>query len=126
MAHQVISEEELQLLLSSNYHKEEPSEKPKLTLKFLHELIRKLQHENLLLAKRVVELEQQLESFQRIQVEAAASLEVPVLAEPEAERTETNLDTDLPGTFLIPRSERHSSEKKKQKPFWSLWFRPSN
>ncbi|MFD0693201.1 hypothetical protein ACFQZT_03765 [Paenibacillus sp. GCM10027628] len=128
MAHQVISEEEFRLLLSSDYRKEEKEslEKPKLTMKFLHELIRKLQHENLVLAKRIVELEQQLDSFHRIQVEVAATVELPAPAEADAAAagTDITLDTFVPQKgILIPRSERHATEKKKS--FWNLWFRPN-
>ena len=43
MAHKVISDEELLLLLSPIYYNQEnePTEKPKLTMKLLYELIRK-------------------------------------------------------------------------------------
>ncbi|GGG03393.1 hypothetical protein [Paenibacillus abyssi] len=56
-------ETEPKLPLSSDCHekeKEHPTRKSRLTIRYVHGLVKELQHENLLLARRVEELEQQL------------------------------------------------------------------
>jgi hypothetical protein len=128
VTNKVISEEELTLLLSSGYHNEEKEqvEKPKLTMKYLYELIRKLQNENLILTHRINELEQSLDLFHRTRAEVAATAELPVLIEPEmtAVIEAADLKAAPPIATLIPRSERHSVQKKKSIwSFWTFWFR---
>ncbi|SDN03221.1 hypothetical protein SAMN04487897_101851 [Paenibacillus sp. yr247] len=123
MAYKVISDEELMLLLSPNKENEQ-SEKPKLTMKLLYELIKKLKQENIMLSKRVDELEQQLDLLHQIRAEVATTLELPVLIEPGIPAVmEADLDYGLPQTILIPRSQRHPSQNKKS--FWAFLFRVS-
>ena len=76
MAYKVISDEELMFLLSPTHNNEEneQSEKPKLTMKLLYELIKKLKQENMLLSKRVDEFEQQLNLLHQIRDEVATTL----------------------------------------------------
>lgn len=120
MSNKVISDEELMLLLSPTYTNEEnePSEKPKLTMKLLYELIKKLKQENMLLSKRVDELEQQLNLLHQIRDEVATTLELPIIEEPKITvGMEVGLDSCLPQTIQTSRAERHPS--KKNRFFWA-------
>lgn len=122
MSDKVISDEELMMLLSpTNNEENEPSEKPKLTMKLLYELIKKLKQENMLLSKRVDELEQQLDLLHQIRDEVAATLELPMIEEPELTvGMEVEFVSGLPHTILTSRAERHPSKKnKKNKFFWT-------
>ncbi len=129
MSYKVISDEELMLLLSPTYNNEEnePSEKPKLTMKLLYELIKKLKQENMLLSKRVEEFEQQLDLLHQIRDEVATTLDLPIIEETEITvRMEAELDSGLPQTILTSRAERHPSKKnKKNKSFWTYLFSPT-
>lgn len=120
MSDKVISDEELMMLLSptNNNEENEPSEKPKLSMKLLYELIKKLKQENMMLTKRVDELEQQLHLLHQIQDEVAITLELPIIEETGITvGMEAELDSGLPQTILTSRAERHPS--KKNKFFWT-------
>lgn len=129
MSYKVFSDEELMLLLSPTYNNEEnePSEKPKLTMKLLYELIKKLKQENMMLSKRVDEFEQQLDLLHQIRDEVAITLELPIIEETGIRvGMEAELDSGLPQTILTSRAERHPSKKnKKNKSFWTYLFRPT-
>lgn len=126
MAYQIISDDELMILLSPTYNKKENEqpEKPKLTMKLLYELIKKLKQENILLSKRVDEFEKQLDLLHQIRDEVATTLDLPILEETGIPvGMKDDFDYGLPQTILIPRSERHPS--KKNKSFWTYLFRPT-
>ncbi len=126
MSNKVISDEELMLLLSptNNNEENEQSEKPKLTMKLLYELIKKLKQENMLLSKRVDEFEQQLNLLHQIRDEVATTLDLPIIEETEITvRMEAELVSGLPQTIQTSRAERHPSKKnKKDKSFWTYLF----
>ena len=126
MSNKVISDEELILLLSptNNNEENEQSEKPKLTMKLLYELIKKLKEENMLLSKRVDEFEQQLNLLHQIRDEVATTLDLPIIEETEITvRMEAELVSGLPQTIQTSRAERHPSKKnKKDKSFWTYLF----
>ena len=129
MSNKVISDEELMMLLSptNNNEENEPSEKPKLTMKLLYELIKKLKQENMLLSKRVDELEQQLNLLHQIRDEVATTLDLPIIEETEITvGMEAELVSGLPQTILTSRAERHPSKKNnKDKSFWTYLFSPT-
>lgn len=129
MSYKVFSDEELMLLLSPSYNNEEnkPSEKPKLTMKLLYELIKKLKQENIMLSKRLEEFEQQLDLLHQIRDEVATTLELPIIEETGITAgMEAELDSGLPQAILTSRAERHPSKKnKKNKSFWTYLFRPT-
>lgn len=125
MANEVIQEEELQYLLPFRREEHETlpsSKKPKLTIKYLNDLIVKLQHENYLLMERMSHLEQQLHECVQLQREAAAAAEQHALIESELKNSLGGdpLQDDQ-GASLISRSERHQSVKKPS--FWAGLFR---
>ncbi|KRE35006.1 hypothetical protein [Paenibacillus sp. Soil724D2] len=126
MSNKLISDEELMLLLSPTYNNEEneQSEKPKLTMKLLYELIKKLKQENMLLSKRVDEFEQQLSLMHQIRDEVATTLDMPIIEETEITvRMEAELVSGLPQTIQTSRAERHPSKKnKKDRSFWTYLF----
>lgn len=126
MSNKVFSDEELILLLSptNNNEENEQSEKPKLTMKLLYELIKKLKQENMLLSKRVDEFEQQLNLLHQIRDEVATTLDLPIIEETEITfRMEAELVPSLPQTIQTSRAERHPSKKnKKDKSFWTYLF----
>ncbi|MCY9696935.1 hypothetical protein [Paenibacillus alginolyticus] len=120
MSDKIISDEELMLLLSptNNNEENEPSEKPRLTMKLLYELIKKLKQENMLLSKRVDDLEQQLDMLHQVREEVATTLDLPMIKEPEITvGMEAELVSGLPQTILTSRAERHPS--KKNRFFWT-------
>lgn len=132
MSNKVISDEELMLLLSPTCTNEEnkQSEKPKLTMKLLFELIKKLKEENMMLSKRVDEFEQQLNLLHQIRDEVATTLDLPIIEETEITvRMEAELVSGLPQTIQTSRAERHPSKtnkkNKKNKSFWTYLFRPT-
>ncbi|MDQ0871529.1 hypothetical protein QFZ77_000188 [Paenibacillus sp. V4I3] len=129
MSYKVISDEELMLLLSPTYNNEEnePSVKPKLTMKLLYELIKKLKQENMMLCKRVDEFEQQLNLLHQTRDEVATTLDLPIIEETGITvGTEAELVSGPPQTILTSRAERHPSKKnKKNKSFWTYLFRPT-
>lgn len=132
MSNKVISDEELMLLLSptNNNEENEQSEKPKLTMKLLYELIKKLKEENMMLSKRVDEFEQQLNLLHQIRDEVATTLDLPIIEETEITvRMEAELVSGLPQTIQTSRAERHPSKtnkkNKKNKSFWTYLFRPT-
>lgn len=107
------SEEQSNLLFSSlgvNESVDQPQEmpkKPKLSMKFLHELIIELQHENYVLAKRIEDMEQQMKLSDSCHDVAATE--------------EYSLYHELPKDILLPRSERHRTPANK--PLWTYLFR---
>lgn len=108
---------QLKPLPSPDYANEQvdPPKQPKLTMKFLHELIKQMQQENRALAERVQQLEQQLEEYQRAMNEAAATEQMPD-ALPETDIRASDVLTSI----LIPRSKRHAPPKKRS--LWALLF----
>ncbi|MDU0200547.1 MULTISPECIES: hypothetical protein [Paenibacillus] len=116
MAHKVISDEELLLLLSPICDNQETnvSEKPKLSMKLLYELIKKLKQENVILSNRIAEYERRLDILMESKAQVASSAEMTVLIEP-ARSTEVKheLSLLLSSNDLTPRSMRHPSPKKK-------------
>lgn len=126
MSNKVISDEELMLLLSPTCTNEEneQSEKPKLTMKLLYELIKKLKEENMMLSKRVDEFEQQLVLLHQMRDEVATTLDLPMIEETGITvGIEAELDSGLPQTIKTSRAERHPSKKnKKDKSFWTYLF----
>jgi hypothetical protein len=95
---------------------------PKLSMKFLYELILTLHRENSVLVERIDQLEQYLDSLQRIHTQTAAATESPLLLEREmVDKTETE-EAVTSQFFLPPRRIRHESPKKKTS-FWTWGFR---
>ncbi|NOV03063.1 hypothetical protein [Paenibacillus planticolens] len=124
MAHKVVSDEELLMLLSPIDENQETNltEKPKLTMKLLFELIKKLKEENIVLSNRVTEYELKLELHLQTKAEIASTLEVPDHIEPVSTFQMNNeLERVLPHTALAPRSVRHPSHRKK--PIWILFIK---
>ncbi|MBP1964541.1 hypothetical protein [Paenibacillus aceris] len=121
MAHKVISDEELLLLLSPICDNQETNlaEKPKLTMKLLFELIKKLKEENLILSNRITEYELKLDMLLQNKAEVASTTEAAELVEPLSKQNE--IDCVLPIVTLAPRSVRHPSQRKK--PMWLLFIR---
>jgi len=120
VSYKVISDEELMMLLSPTYNNEEneQAEKPKLTMKLLYELIKKLKQENMMLSKRVDELEQQLHLLHQTRDEVATTLDLPMIEETGMTLgMEAELDSGLSKAILTSRAERHPS--KKNKFFWT-------
>jgi hypothetical protein len=127
VSNKVISDEELMLLLSPTCTNEEneQSEKPKLTMKLLYELIKKLKEENMMLSKRVDEFEQQLVLLHQIRDEVATTLDLSMIEETGITvGMEAELDSGLPQTIQTSRAERHPS-KKRRTSFWTYLFRPT-
>lgn len=115
MAHKVISDEEL-LLLSPNCDNPEASlsEKPKLSMKLLYELIKKLKQENVILSNRIAEYERRMDLLMESKAQVASTAERTILIEPvRAAEVKHELGFVLPSTHLTPRSMRHPSPKKK-------------
>lgn len=112
MAHKTISDEELLMLLSP-IPDQQDNEKPKLTMKLLYELIKKLKQENVELSERIAEYELKLDKLQQGREEVASTLEHTFLAEPENTKLPVVIDPPLPQTFLLPRSERHPARRKQ-------------
>ncbi|BFT72003.1 hypothetical protein [Paenibacillus sp. P36] len=116
MAHKVISDEELLLLLSPICDNQETnvSEKPKLSMKLLYELIKKLKQENVILTNRIAEYERRLDILMESKAQIASSTEMTVLIEPvRTTEVKHELSLVLSSTDLTPRSMRHPSPKKK-------------
>ncbi|MCY9659775.1 hypothetical protein P5G65_09070 [Paenibacillus chondroitinus] len=116
MAHKVISDEELLLLLSPICDNQETnvSEKPKLSMKLLYELIKKLNQENVILSNRIAEYERRLDILMESKAQIASSAEMTVLIEPvRTTEVKQELSLVLSPTDLTPRSMRHPSPKKK-------------
>ncbi|MDD9270442.1 hypothetical protein ACFPES_25640 [Paenibacillus sp. GCM10023248] len=114
MAHIGISDEELLMLLSPAA--DQPAgelEKPKLTMKLLYELIKKLKQENIQLSERVAEYELKLDILLQTREEVASSLELPAITEPETAMLPISLEPALPQPMYTPRSKRHVSPRKQ-------------
>jgi septum formation inhibitor MinC len=115
MAHKMINELEWKLMPFPDFQKEQLPKKPRLSMKILHEQLRELQNENLLLAGRVNELEQQIIAHVLFREETASTADPPVGLEHFSSEKES-MQPVIPGTIVVPRSERHSIQKKKS--FW--------
>ncbi|MED4600258.1 hypothetical protein P9314_06025 [Paenibacillus validus] len=124
MANEVFQEEELKYLLPfgprENHETPAPSKKPKLTIRYLHNLITELQQQNLLLAQQVHDLERQLFECRQTHIELAAAAEQQALKESET-KDEPDSFHDDQEAFRISRSKRHQAAKKVS--FWSVLFR---
>jgi predicted component of type VI protein secretion system len=120
VAYNVISKEEL-TLHSSNKSKanKEPSTKlpnnPKLTMKLLHELIRELKRDNLVLTARFDDMKRQLTEQQTMLQEAGAAAEQHVRNKPQMTAADVEIESipDVPEFIRITRSERHFAPKRK-------------
>jgi hypothetical protein len=124
MAHQPIDQAEPKLPLTpdcDNREQDNPVKAPRLTMKMLHHFIRDLQHENLVLANRIADLERQLNEIDRTRLESAAALELPDMDADTAADMLTDPGCEAASDVLLPRSERHASQKKK-KFFRAFWF----
>lgn len=107
MEHMLNNEEEVKLPSSS---------KPKLTMKFLHVLIKEIQFENELLTQRVNKLEQQLADIYQIRGEIAAA-EEQIPAQEEIQMQAIQVQETKMHEIQFSRAERHTSTRKK-----SFWF----
>lgn len=126
MANQVISDEELMLLLSTIYHSDnhESQEKPKLTMKLLYELIKKLKEENMMLTNRMTEYERQIDLLLESKNEIASTLEVSLCLEHgKLAEIEIVPNSATSMNYLVPRSVRHPDQKKT--PLWLLLLKSS-
>jgi hypothetical protein len=102
---------------------QERTKPSKLTMKVLFELIEELQEENRMLAERL----QQLESCHQFHIEVAAAVQwstVPMDSPGLVPREITLHTEEETEDFLLPRSKRHVTPKKKAS-FWSFLFRAS-
>ncbi|OCT13498.1 hypothetical protein A8709_18025 [Paenibacillus pectinilyticus] len=124
MANQVISEEELMLLLSpiSQTNAHESQEKPKLTMKLLYELIKKLKEENLMLTDRVAEYERKIEVIFESKNEIATTLDMSFHEKQGLVAEITAAPASVaPIHCLVPRAIRHPEHKKR--PLWFLFVK---
>ncbi|MEX2462485.1 MAG: hypothetical protein WD469_14500 [Paenibacillaceae bacterium] len=115
MAHNIISEGELNMLLASDYYHEEIKQprRLRLTMKYLYQLIGEIQHEKRELTARVDELEQQLYELYQIQEEEASTHERLITDEAQPQKElETECQSAIPKPIEIPRSERHPKPEK--------------
>lgn len=125
MAHTILSEAELKMLLSPDNPAEEIKQprRLRLTLNYLYQLIGEIQQDKGMLTARVDELEQQLYELYQIQEVKATTQEMLISAEAE----EAQLQEDLEAAPAVPefiektRSEKHSKPEKTS--FWDFLFR---
>jgi hypothetical protein len=105
-----------QILISDAEVKQPSSIKPKLTMKFLHILIKEIQLENESLTQRVHELEQQIaDKYQARSEIATAEEQLPAQEEIQMQAIQMQ-ETQLHG-IQVSRSERHASTRK-----FFFWF----
>ncbi|MDR6550034.1 hypothetical protein [Paenibacillus qinlingensis] len=126
MATKVISDEELMLLLSPicQTTANELQKKPKLTMKLLYELIKKLKEENMILTDRLTEYEHKIDLLLDSKSEVAASLALPLLEERGTAIEISSQPISVPpSSYLVPRSIRHPEKKKT--PMWFLFVKSS-
>jgi hypothetical protein len=124
MAHNILSEGELKMLLSPDYQLEEIQQprRLRLTMKYLYQLIGEIQHEKRLLSSRVDELEQQLYELYQIQEEEASTQEMLNIDESNLKKSiEMEPKPTVPELIEISRSERHPKPEKTS--FWDFLFR---
>lgn len=124
MAHNILSEGELKMLLSSDYPLEEIKQprRLRLTLKYLYQLIGDIQHEKRVLSSRVDELEQQLYELYQIQEQEATTQEMLNIDEdPLKKELELNNIPSVPELIETTRSERHPKPEKSS--FWDFLLR---
>jgi hypothetical protein len=124
MAHNILSEAELKMLLSTEYQLEEIKQprRLRLTMKYLYQLIGEIQHEKRLLSARVDELEQQLYELYQIQAEKASTQEMLSVEESDLKKSmEMEPKPTVPELIEISRSERHPKPEKTS--FWDFLFR---
>lgn len=81
--------------------KEAPNKPPKLSMKYLLERIKELQHQNQLLTERVERLELELNELGQARIQIAAAEQFEIAGQPEQPVEEQEL------IIQIPRSERH-------------------
>jgi hypothetical protein len=115
MAHNILNESELKMLLSPDYHLDEIKQprRLRLTMKYLYQLIGEIQHEKRLLSLRVDELEQQLYELYQIQEEEASTQEMLVMDDAQLKKVlETEQKSSVPEPIEITRSERHPKPEK--------------
>ncbi|QGQ98289.1 hypothetical protein EHS13_27095 [Paenibacillus psychroresistens] len=124
MAHNILSEAELRMLLSNDYQHEEiiQPRRLKLTMKYLYQLIGEIQQEKRVLSSRVDELEQQLYELYQIQEEEASTQEMLNIEEAQLKKpVETEPKPLVPELIETTRSERHPKPEKTS--FWDFLFR---
>jgi hypothetical protein len=87
---------------------------PKLTMKYLYELITELKYENLMLVQQIDEMERELLEYRMLLSEAASAAEqheadksLIIAAEAEQE------PADVPEYIRITRAERHYAPRRK-------------
>jgi hypothetical protein len=115
MAHNILSEGELNMLLSPDYHIDEFKQprRLRLTMKYLYQLIGEIQHEKRILSGRVDELEQQLYQLYQIQEEEASSQEMLIIDEAQLMKDlEVASKSTIPKPIEISRAERHPKPEK--------------
>lgn len=124
MAHNILGEGELKMLLSSDYPLEEIKQprRLRLTLKYLYQLIGDIQHEKRVLSARVDELEQQLYELYQIQEQEATTQEMLNINEEQLKKElELNNIPSVPELIETTRSERHPKPEKSS--FWDFLLR---
>jgi hypothetical protein len=124
MAHNILSDAELKMLLAPDYPTEEiiQPRRLRLSLKYLYQLIGEIQQDKLLLAARVDELEQQLYELYQIQAVEATTQEMLITVEAQLQKeTEEALKAATPEFIEMTRSERHPKPEKTS--FWDFLFR---
>jgi len=124
MAHNILGEGELKMLLSSDYPLEEIKQprRLRLTLKYLYHLIGDIQHEKRVLSARVDELEQQLYELYQIQEQEATTQEMLNIDEDQLKKElELNNIPSVPELIETTRSERHPKPEKSS--FWDFLLR---
>ena len=124
MAHNILGEGELKMLLSSDYPLEEIKQprRLRLTLKYLYQLIGDIQHEKRVLSARVDELEQQLYELYQIQEQEATTQEMLNINEDQLKKElELNNIPSVPELNETTRSERHPKPEKSS--FWDFLLR---
>jgi hypothetical protein len=124
MAHNILGEGELKMLLSSDYPLEEIKQprRLRLTLKYLYQLIGDIQHEKRVLSSRVDELEQQLYELYQIQEQEATTQEMLAIDEEQLKKKlELNNIPAVTELIETTRSERHPKPEKSS--FWDFLLR---
>jgi hypothetical protein len=114
VAHNILNEDELRMLLSPGYPLDEikQPQRLRLTMKYLYQLISEIQHEKRLLSQRVDELEQQLYELYQIQEEEASTKEILTSEARQNERNDWDNPPATDGPIQITRSVRHPKPEK--------------
>jgi hypothetical protein len=124
VAQTILNDEELNMLLSPDYHFEEIKQprRLRLTMKYLYQLIGEIQHEKRLLSLRIDELEQQLYELYQIRDEEASTQEMLNTEEIQMkENVEIEPKSIVPELIETTRSERHPKPEKTT--FWDFLLR---